>query len=195
MCLGIRVTDPHHSNADLDPSFYFNAVPGLTCYFVSDPDPDNAFFKIMRICDYWSTEYRYCKPLWAPFGASMPSLLRLHFEPQKLPNFGFNADPDPGSQNYADPYGSGSATLTVTLVPVLYIRTKFNFCFLFRLSSQITEEDALKISAKESASLEDQHLAEALARYHFNNIHSKIVLRIHLLVRCWQCNKNGGIVS
>ncbi len=36
--------------------------------------------------------------------------------------------------------------------------------FLFRLSSQITEEDALKISAKESASLEDQHLAEALAR-------------------------------
>jgi hypothetical protein len=46
---------------------------------------------------------------------------------------------------------------------------------LFRLSSQITEEDALKISAKESASLEDQHLAEALARSHFNNIHSKIL--------------------
>jgi hypothetical protein len=46
---------------------------------------------------------------------------------------------------------------------------------LFRLSSQITEEDALKISAKESASLEDQHLAEALARSYFNNIHIKIV--------------------
>jgi hypothetical protein len=50
-----------------------------------------------------------------------------------------------------------------------------SFCtHLFRLSSQITEEDALKISAKESASLEDQHLAEALARYHFDNIQSKI---------------------
>ncbi len=49
--------------------------------------------------------------------------------------------------------------------------------FLFRLSSQITEEDALKISAKESASLEDQHLAEALARYryHFFNIHNNIL--------------------
>ncbi len=51
----------------------------------------------------------------------------------------------------------------------------FNFYLLFRLSSQITEEDALKISAKESASLEDQHLAEALARYHFNIIHIKIL--------------------
>jgi len=38
------------------------------------------------------------------------------------------------------------------------------------LSSQITEEDALKISAKESASLEDQHLAEALARSHLFNM-------------------------
>jgi hypothetical protein len=44
----------------------------------------------------------------------MPSLLRLHFEPQKLPNFDFNAvPPDPGSQKYADPYRSGSATLTL----------------------------------------------------------------------------------
>jgi hypothetical protein len=34
----------------------------------------------------------------------------------------------------------------------------------FRLSSQITEDDAIKMSAKESSALEDQHLAEALAR-------------------------------
>jgi hypothetical protein len=53
--------------------------------------------------------------------------------------------------------------------------TMYYCYFLFRLSSQITEEDALKISAKESASLEDQHLAEALARYHFNIIHIKIL--------------------
>lgn len=33
-----------------------------------------------------------------------------------------------------------------------------------RLSSQITEEDAIKMSAKESTAIEDQHLAEALAR-------------------------------
>jgi hypothetical protein len=64
----------------------------------------------------------------------------------------------------------------------------YNSCFLFRLSSQITEEDALKISAKESASLEDQHLAEALARYHFSNIHSKI-FRNPLVGAGWQYKK------
>ena len=37
-------------------------------------------------------------------------------------------------------------------------------CSCFRLSSQVTEEDAIKASAKETASLEDQQLAEALAR-------------------------------
>ena len=38
-------------------------------------------------------------------------------------------------------------------------------CLVFRLSSAITEEDAIKASAKDTASIEDQQLAEALARY------------------------------
>jgi hypothetical protein len=36
---GLWNLDPHHLNADPDPSFHFNAYPDLTFHFNVDPDP------------------------------------------------------------------------------------------------------------------------------------------------------------
>jgi hypothetical protein len=62
----------HHLNADLDPSFQFNA----------DPDPARSSNHASFVSVYG--------PPW------------LHLDPLKLLNFDFNADPDPSSQNMAD---------------------------------------------------------------------------------------------
>ncbi len=64
--------------------------------------------KVMWICDHWSTDH--------PGLQERPRLLRLFFEPLKLMKFDLNADPDPASKNNADPYGSGSATLFLSIV-------------------------------------------------------------------------------
>jgi hypothetical protein len=38
----IKVEDPHHFNANPDPSFHFNADPDLTFHFHADPNTDPA---------------------------------------------------------------------------------------------------------------------------------------------------------
>jgi hypothetical protein len=75
---------PHHFNAELDPPFHFNPDP--------DPAPHQGYAK--RKSTTTVLAYRPSRPPSEP-----PSLHferpRLHFEPRKLRNFDFNADPDP----------------------------------------------------------------------------------------------------
>ncbi len=85
-----RVADPHHFNAEPDPSFHYNADP--------DPDPGFHQIKVMPICDHYSTDpprlhleppRLHCKRPWSsisPFSASN--------ETRKLLNFDFDADLD-----------------------------------------------------------------------------------------------------
>jgi hypothetical protein len=81
-----RVADPHHLTADPDPAFYFYA----------DPDPYQSYANLQQ-------------PVYRPFRAPFEPPLcvhgspRLHFEPLKLRNFDFNADPNPAFHADADP--------------------------------------------------------------------------------------------
>jgi hypothetical protein len=68
--------------------------------------------KVMGIYDHWSTDPTGLH--FEPLGLYC-ELPRLYFEPKKLQNFDFNADPDPASNSNADPCGSETATLPVVL--------------------------------------------------------------------------------
>ncbi len=61
-----RVGDPHHENADPDPSYHFHADPDPTFKFDASPKI-LLLIKVMGICDRWYTD---------------PP--RLHFEPRRL---------------------------------------------------------------------------------------------------------------
>ncbi len=79
---------PHHSNAnpEPDPAFHFNA----------DPDPKPALFNVMGICDHWSIDLVVCSILSLQSAiVSVHDNPRLFFQPLKLFNVDFNADPDP----------------------------------------------------------------------------------------------------
>ncbi len=73
---------------------------------------------IMWICDHWSTDHPglHFEPPRLNFDRPWPST--AIFEPSMLLIFGFNAntDPNPASKNNADQYGSGSATLFLSIV-------------------------------------------------------------------------------
>ncbi len=89
-----RVADPHHLDADPDPSFHFNADP---VHFNSDPDPNPDPHQRMR--NLRPLVYR---PSRAQLWASMALNPRLCFEPLKLLNIDFTADPDSACIYYAD---------------------------------------------------------------------------------------------
>ncbi len=85
-----RVSDPHHFTADQNLSFHFNAYLNPNVHFNVDPHPAH----------YQSEEH--LRPLiYRPSRASFASIVSvfgppwLHFEPLKLLNVDFNADPDP----------------------------------------------------------------------------------------------------
>jgi hypothetical protein len=110
--------EPHHFNADTDPSFHFNADPDPTFNFNADAGRILQLFKGMNICAHWSTDPPgfYFEP--PHLQGERPG---LHFDSLKLLNFDLYADPDPdfhstadsgpdpASQNNADSCGSGSA--------------------------------------------------------------------------------------
>jgi hypothetical protein len=86
-----------HFCADSDSSFHLDAVQDRTFHFYSGPDSDPFILKriririlpiirVMRICAHWPTDP-----------------LQLYFEPSKIQNFDFDADPDPAFDFGADP--------------------------------------------------------------------------------------------
>ncbi len=53
-CIKTSVVDPHHLNADPDPTYHFGADPDPTYHFDADPDPTSHFdadqdFYLMRV--------------------------------------------------------------------------------------------------------------------------------------------------
>jgi hypothetical protein len=66
--------------------------------------------KVIKVCDHWSIDPPglHFEP---PCLHGVHGPLGLCFEPLKLLNFNFKADPE--SKNDADPCGSGSATLVL----------------------------------------------------------------------------------
>jgi hypothetical protein len=122
---------------DPDPPFYLNADPNpvLTSHLYAEPDPGPVPYQVMRIGHHWSTDppQLHFEPLHA-FIVSVHGPLWFNFQPPKLLNFDFDADPDPAfesgavpdpvfysyadldSQNDADPCGYGSGC--TTLLPV-----------------------------------------------------------------------------
>jgi hypothetical protein len=87
-CMYTSVADPHHIDADPDPTFHPNADPDPAFQFDADPDPTTHFLPDLD-----------------------PPMLQN--DPQRLPPFHFDADPDPASQNDADSCGSGSKSATL----------------------------------------------------------------------------------
>ncbi len=65
------VADPHHIDADPDPTFHFDVDPDPACHFGADPDP--AFH----------------------FDADPDPAFHFDADPDPDPNFHFDADPDP----------------------------------------------------------------------------------------------------
>jgi hypothetical protein len=61
------VADPHHLDADPDPSFHFVAGPDTPFYFDADPDPNFSLVRIwilllirvLQICEHRHTDPRY----------------------------------------------------------------------------------------------------------------------------------------
>jgi hypothetical protein len=101
------VADPHHFNADPDPSFRVDVDPDLTCHLNADPDP--------------ALNQRSANPNTGlqTFQGSVLSLLCECPWPSNVdpdPAFYSNADADPFSQNNGDPCESGSATVCTTLL-------------------------------------------------------------------------------
>jgi hypothetical protein len=82
---GFRNANTHHFNADPDPAFHFLRIriPLLV--------------KVMGICDHWSTDPPGLDFESLRLHCERPRHQRLNFEPQKLVNFDFNADPESGS--------------------------------------------------------------------------------------------------
>jgi hypothetical protein len=108
MYLGLaHAAYPHHIDADLVPSFHFDAdmtflnLMRMRIRILT-------LVKVMRISDHWytDTERRHFEP---------PQLLNFHAHPNPDPAFHSDAEPDPASQNDAELYGSGSATLHSSL--------------------------------------------------------------------------------
>jgi hypothetical protein len=60
-----RAAEPHHFNAEPDPTFHLHEDPDPAFYFIADPDPHQK--KMMGICTHWSID---------------PP--RLHFDPPPL---------------------------------------------------------------------------------------------------------------
>jgi hypothetical protein len=89
-----RVADPHHFNADPDPSIHCNVGTDPTFHLNAGPDPDPAPHQ--SEANLQPLVYR---PSRAPILAYTPTLYckrpRLHFD--------FNADPDPAVHSNADP--------------------------------------------------------------------------------------------
>ncbi len=86
---GSRVADQHYRNADPDPSFHFNADPGLDPTF-SFNQSDANLAKIFQ----GSILSLHCE---------RPYPFLAHCELLKLHKFDFNAEPDPAFQKNADP--------------------------------------------------------------------------------------------
>jgi hypothetical protein len=100
-----------------------SSSPGQGCgsaSFNTDPDPAFHFTvmqirilllnKVIKVCDHWSIDPPglYFEP---PGLQGVHGPLRLCFEPRKLPNLNFNADPE--TKNDTNQCGSGSATLVL----------------------------------------------------------------------------------
>jgi hypothetical protein len=89
-----RVADPLHFNVNPDPSFHFTANPDPTFQFNADPDlaphqsDDNLRPLVHR------PTMGSILSLYASF-VSVSNSPWLHFEPLKLLNFDFYADPNP----------------------------------------------------------------------------------------------------
>jgi hypothetical protein len=83
--LSSRVADPHHFNADPDPAFHLNVDP--------DPAPHQSDGNL--------------RPMGYRDNLDLPGLHFQHpqpyFEPLKILNFDFSADPDPAFHFIADP--------------------------------------------------------------------------------------------
>ncbi len=101
--LSVRVADPHHFNADL--TFYFKANLDPAFNFTLIRIRIQLLFKIMEICDHWSTYtvQQILQGFIVSLQASIQSVsgtLKLYFELLKLLNL--NLDPKI-IQIYADP--------------------------------------------------------------------------------------------
>jgi hypothetical protein len=101
--LELRVSDPHHLNADPDPPFHFNANPdsdpALHFKEVSDPAPHQGDENLRPLPSklpglHFEPLGLYCEH---------PGPSKALFQPLVLQNFYFNADLDPASKNNADP--------------------------------------------------------------------------------------------
>jgi hypothetical protein len=100
------VGDPHHSNADTDPSFHFNSYQDPSFHLNANSDPDT--HQVMRICDHHGSIIRLFTRMliWI----QVPKIIRFH------------ADLDPAPQPWLSPRKEKVSLISVT-EPASYGRT------------------------------------------------------------------------